>query len=376
MANADLGFSPDGLLTFQIQNLRQRTPRASAELAQQIAERLRRIPGVTAAASAFSYPLDGGTLSTRWAVAENAADPRAYRTVRPFAVHPAYFEATGARLIAGRTFTAADVPPPPDLPLNPTPQQIEAWQAAERPNVRAIVIDDRLAKAAFPNEAAIGKRIALPDGQFQTRQYEVVGVIAHQRHSLLVGDEREMLFHATTPLQATWMVRSTSAVRLPQVRRAIAELDPALVISNVQPMRYYVDRALVPTRFVLVMLATFAAIALVLAAVGLYGVLASAVRQRTAEFGVRVALGAPRRSIYALVIGHGVRLSAFGVVAGALSAAALSGTLRTLLVGVNATDPLTFVGIGGLFLVITVVACWIPARRAAALDPNVALREE
>jgi ABC-type antimicrobial peptide transport system permease subunit len=124
------------------------------------------------------------------------------------------------------------------------------------------------------------------------------------------------------------------------------------------------------------MLATFATIALILAAVGLYGVLASAVRQRTAEIGVRVALGAPPRSIYALVIGHGVRLSAIGLVAGALGAAALSGTLRTLLVGVSATDPLTFAGTSALFLVMTMVACWIPARRAVALDPNVALREE
>ena len=149
-----------------------------------------------------------------------------------------------------------------------------------------------------------------------------------------------------------------------------------LVISNVLPMRYYVDRALTPTRFVFAMLATFATIALILAAVGLYGVLASAVRQRTAEIGVRVALGAPPRSIYALVIGHGVRLSAIGLAAGALGAAALSGTLRALLVGVSATDPLTFAGTSALFLVMTMVACWIPARRAVALDPNVALRGE
>ena len=113
-----------------------------------------------------------------------------------------------------------------------------------------------------------------------------------------------------------------------------------------------------------------------LASVGLYGVLASAVRQRTAEIGVRMAFGAPSASIFKLVIGQGLRLSALGVVIGLVGALGMTGVLQTMLVGVTATDPLTFVSIAALFVTVATLACWIPARRAAGMDPNVALREE
>ena len=141
-------------------------------------------------------------------------------------------------------------------------------------------------------------------------------------------------------------------------------------------MSVLVDRAKGPTRFALVLIGVFAVIAVVLATVGLYGVLSSVVRQRTSEIGVRMALGAQKGNIFQLVIGHGLRLSGAGILLGAAGALALTRVMSSMLVGVKATDPLTFGAIGVLFVAIAATACWLPARRAAGLDPTVALREE
>jgi putative ABC transport system permease protein len=141
-------------------------------------------------------------------------------------------------------------------------------------------------------------------------------------------------------------------------------------------MTALVDRAMASTRFALALITVFAAIAVMLAAVGLYGVLSTVVRQRTAEIGVRMAFGAPTSSIFQLVIGQGLRLSAAGVALGIAGALALTRGMSTMLVGVRPTDPLTFVAIAVLFMTIAGLSSWLPARRAAALDPNVALREE
>jgi putative ABC transport system permease protein len=143
-----------------------------------------------------------------------------------------------------------------------------------------------------------------------------------------------------------------------------------------QPMTAFVSRAQAETRFALILIAVFAVIAALLAAVGLYGVLASAVRQRTAEIGVRVALGAAPLRIFGLVVGEGLALGAIGIGVGMVAALGLTRAMTSMLVGVKATDPLTFVAMAGVFLAVTAIASWIPAARAAGLDPTNALREE
>jgi putative ABC transport system permease protein len=140
-------------------------------------------------------------------------------------------------------------------------------------------------------------------------------------------------------------------------------------------MSVFVDRAMAPTRFALALIAAFAVIAAVLASVGLYGVLSTGVRQRTAEIGVRMVFGAPTRRIFRLVIGEGLRLGVVGIFAGLVGALLLTRIMRSMLIGVTPTDPVTFAAIAVLFLVIAAAACWIPARRAAGMDPAVALRE-
>jgi putative ABC transport system permease protein len=202
--------------------------------------------------------------------------------------------------------------------------------------------------------------------------------MAHQRHTTLTGDERETIFFPATIAGGRWAIRTSGDPEriAPAVRAAIAAIDPLVPVAEMKPMTDYLDRARAPTRFALVLIGIFAIVAAVLTAVGLYGVLSSVVRQRTAEIGVRMAFGAPRATIFRLVIGQGLRLSGLGIGAGVVGALWLTQGMSKLLVGVKATDPATFASMAAVFLVIAAAASWLPARRASAMDPTVALREE
>jgi putative ABC transport system permease protein len=160
------------------------------------------------------------------------------------------------------------------------------------------------------------------------------------------------------------------------VRAAIAEVDPRVAIAEVQPMSAFVDKAMAPVRFTATLIGIFAGVAAVLAGVGLYGVLSTIVRQRTAEIGMRMVFGASRASILHLVVGEGLWLSAAGMAAGLVGAFALTRVMSSMLVGVEPTDPVTFATIVLLFTFIATTASWLPARRASRLDPMSAIREE
>jgi putative ABC transport system permease protein len=221
-------------------------------------------------------------------------------------------------------------------------------------------------------------RVTTPEAEW----FEVIGVVEHQRHESLAADGREAAYFTDGYSGAggvtRWALRTSGdpARLVSPVREEIARLDKRLAVAEVQPMQTFVDQAQAQTRFSLVLIAIFAAIAALLAAVGLYGVLSSAVRQRTAEIGLRMALGAAPASVFSLVVGHGLRLSAAGIGAGLVAAFSLTRVMGSMLVGVAPHDPITFAAIAVLFFVISAIACWLPARRAAGLDPTVALREE
>jgi putative ABC transport system permease protein len=159
------------------------------------------------------------------------------------------------------------------------------------------------------------------------------------------------------------------------VRAVVKNLDPLIAVAEVQPMRALVDQAMASTRFALILIGVFAAIAGFLAAIGLYGVLSTMVRQRTAEIGVRVAFGATGANVLQMVIGHGLKLSLAGVLGGVLAAIGLTRVISALLVGVRPTDPLTFGLTAVAFFVIATIACLLPGLRAARMDPTVALRD-
>jgi putative ABC transport system permease protein len=211
-------------------------------------------------------------------------------------------------------------------------------------------------------------------------------VVGHQRITTLAEPGREQVYVTDGcrghGLVSSWAVRVNGdssqnvAQHTAAIRAEVARINPNLLITEMQPMDAMVKRAQAGTRFSLLLIGVFAVIAALLACVGLYGVLSTVVRQRTAEIGVRMALGATPGRIFKLVVGHGLRLSAIGVVIGLVAAFGLTRAMTSMLVGVKATDPITFVTMAALFLIIASVASWLPARRASGLDPTIALREE
>ena len=357
---ADPGYEPRGVFTFFLPNLARPTPEARAAFVQQLGERLSGLPGVTAVSSAGPLPLDGQTSNVRWGTEAAAADPSLFQQANLHVVQPGYFEAMKTRLVAGRTFASAD----------------------NVPGQRLVVVDIRLAEKAFPGQSALGKQILMRTGGPEPELFQIIGVVGHQRHETLAADGREAVFlpDAFFGFGATgrWIVRTSGdpAALAQPVRAAIREIDRSLAVTDLQPMQALVDRARAPTRFALVLIGIFATIAVVLAAVGLYGVLSTTVRQRTSEIGVRMAFGADRGTILRLIVGQGLKISVVGVVLGVVAAMGLTRIMGSMLVGVGATDPLTFGAMSVLFLALATVACWVPARRAARLDPNEALRDE
>jgi predicted permease len=357
----DPGFDPRGLLTFQIfGNGEGKTPEERAAFTHQIQERLQSIPGVQSVTASFPFPLAGGFSPIRWGTEEALSDASKFQAVDFQIVLPGYFEVMRTPLLAGRTFTDADNAPGRNL----------------------VVIDQLLAEKAYPGRSAVGKRILIRIRTPEPEWVEIIGVVAHQRDESLAERGREQVYFADAFLGSgavgQWAVRTGGdpAKLGSDVRAAIKALDSKLLVAEMQPVETLVNRAQAGTRFSLLLIGVFAVIAALLAGVGLYGVLSTVVRQRTAEIGVRMALGAGRANIFKLIVGQGLRLTAIGIAAGLLAALALTRGLTTMLVGVKATDPATFVTMAIVFFLIAAMASWIPAWRAATLDPTAALREE
>ena len=359
VVRTDPGFRPGGVFTFQMPIVRQTAEqRGAAE--NDFQNRLRSLPGVLSASAASDLPLDGGNPVGRWGTQEALADPGRFHAANFFFVLPGYFDAVGTRPLAGRTFTDAD----------------------DKPGLHLLVIDQLVASRAFPHESAVGRRLLCRITTPEPEWFEVIGVVQHQRHESLIADGHEGIYamdgYAGFGAANWWAVRTSGdPMKLaPLVREEISKFDKHLAVADMRPLSAYVTRAQGQTRFALVLIGVFASIAALLATVGLYGVLASAVRQRTAEIGVRMALGAGPLRIFGLVVGQGLGLSAAGIAIGAAAAFGLTRAMTSMLVGVKPTDPLTFAGMAGGFLVVAAIASWIPARRAAGLDPTNALREE
>ncbi len=252
-----------------------------------------------------------------------------------------------------------------------------------------IVIDDVFARSYFPQENPIGKRINLAGFGVQA---EIVGVVGHVKQWGLDVDAKSAIEaqfdYPFMQLPEKLMPLAANAVAvvlrtegdptavMSSVRRAVAEIDSREVVYNVQTMNEVVSNSFAARRLSMMLLGVFAALALVLACVGIYGVISYLVGQRTHEIGVRMALGAQRRDVLRLVIGHGARMALIGVAIGIGAALGLTRLMANQLFGVSAHDPLTFAGVGMLLVIVAVAACYIPARRAMRVDPMIALRHE
>jgi putative ABC transport system permease protein len=356
----DLGYNPNNLETFQLLGPRGATPQQRALFMHEIHDRLRSLPGVRSVAASSPFPLTGGFYPIRWGTAPALVDPGKFQAVDPQIVLPGYFEAMHTPLIAGRTFTEAD----------------------NAPDRKLVVVDQLLASKASPLESAVGKRILIRIRTPAPEWVQIIGVVAHQRTTSLAEPGREEIFFTDGFLghgvATQWAVRTSGepASYAEEIRKEVAKIGPRLLITRMQPMRAWVTQARSGTRFSLLLIGTFAVIAALLAGVGLYGVLSSAVRQRTAEIGVRMAMGATPAKVFLVIVGNGLRLSAVGLAIGIAAALALTRLMISLLVGVRPSDPLTMFVMSILFLAIATIASWLPARRASALDPAAALREE
>ncbi|HEX4039978.1 MAG TPA: ABC transporter permease [Acidobacteriaceae bacterium] len=358
----DPGFDPHHLLTFRVLGGGPggKTPAEREAGRRRIEDRLRAIPGVESVTASTPFPLAGGFSPIRWGTEAAQADPSRFQATDPQIVIPGYFETMHAPLLAGRTFTEDD----------------------DQPGRNYIVVGEDLAKKAFPGQSAVGKRILIRIRSPQAEFVQIIGVVAHQREESLAVPGREQTYFTDAFLGSFappwWAIRTRSdpASYEGQVRAAIAGLSYSYLVDKMEPDETVVHAAQAGTRFSLLLLLAFAIIAGTLAGIGLYGVLSTAVRQRTAEIGVRMAMGADRGDIVRLVVRQGMRLSVIGIAVGIVAAFVLGRVMTAMLVGVKPSDPMTFAAMAVVFLAIAAVASWVPARRAAGLDPKTALLEQ
>jgi len=243
-------------------------------------------------------------------------------------------------------------------------------------------VDDLAAARLYPDGGAVGRTVWLEEfGTGNRRPAEIIGVVSHIRHSRVVGEEREVIYRlqptarnlAIVARAAPGAGRDSAVTAL---RRITEALDPDVPMFDERPLTAYVDEQVAPTRFTMTLAAVFGVVALLMAVVGLYGVISYAIAQRTGELGLRMALGAGADAILGLVMQRGLALAAAGLLAGAVMSLGAARTIRGLLIEVPAGDPLTL-GVTALVIAIAALgAAYLPARRAAGLDPVAALREE
>ena len=384
----DLGYRPENVLTM-IVGQRDQTYLANKErqrLTQDILERVRALPGVDTAGAVLNRPFAFGPIGwDLWYVVEG--QPKAWNKItveeegetrvytvpedaaydeNPMvnyeAVTPGYFRAMGTRLLEGRTFTERDT--------------AQASPVA--------IVGDALAKRMWPDESAIGKRLlTYPtkwDDEGNVIWKTVVGVVEDARFRELQAPRLDLyLPYLQTPLAVGHLVvrtRSDPLTLAGAVRAQIKAIDDLLPVDRVTTMEDVVASEFAPWRFNMLMFGIFAALAVVLASLGIFGVLAYTVTQRTREIGVRLALGAQRGDILRLVVGQGMALTLAGLAMGLVLALTMTRFISTLLYGVSPSDPLIYLGISLLLMVVALAASYLPARRASNVEPVTALRHE
>jgi predicted permease len=356
------GFSADRVLTLGITLSGRKypdTPKVQAAY-RELWTRLARVPGVSAAGGVSSLPLSN-MMAWGPITVEGRTAPAGERfiNVDQRVAAADYFRAMEIPLRSGRLFTDEDTAAAP----------------------RVIVVDERMAQQLWPNGGALGKRIRIGgiDAVANAPWSTVVGVVGNIKQDALDADSRMAMYMAqmqTTPRNINVVVRSQGdpAALTSVVRQEIRDLDPDLPIYDVRTMAERIDMSLARRRFSMLLLSIFALLASGLAALGIYGVVAFLVAQGTKEMGIRMALGATPRGILLLVLRHGLFMAAAGVLFGLAGAFVLTRLMQSLLFGVRATDPVTYLLVSGLVVATALAACYLPARRAARLDPMRSLR--
>jgi predicted permease len=368
--NVSPGFNPDNVMTFDVTfppAMRTATAEASRAYVRDLSNRLNEMPGVSTASVTNGTPMVSQDDRTFWIDGQpKPANANELYMAVFYVVEPGYLPTLEIKLKKGRFLNDQD---------------------NER-STPVVVVDEMLAQQRFGNEDAIGKRLNLGDDR---GPYEIVGVVEHVKQWGLERDQKELQSQMYLPFRglSDGAIQGTTGTSV--VVRADTEIGPSFftsirdvvksqngqnVISDAQTMNEVIAESLAQRRFAMIVLAAFAGAALLLASLGIYGVVSYMVGQRTQELGIRVALGATRRDIMRLVLGHGLKMTLVGVVVGLVAAFGLTRLIRTMLYGVGATDPATFAIIAVLLTIVAVVACYLPARRATKVDPLTALRSE
>lgn len=358
LQNVPLGFNPQNLLTMSVARSPASAPEATIEFFRQLAERARAQPGVADASVTWQLPLSGAGATAGIAI-EGQPDLRNAMGVLHSA-GPGYFRTMGIPIIRGRDFTDHD-----DMSSPPV-----------------IIVNETLAKRFFPGGDAIGQRIT--PGYSTTdapNTREIVGVVGDVKHQGLKADAAPEFYYPQGQMPVSSLTLVVRTIGDPHalaatMRMLVQVMDPNAPVFAVTTAEEYLSRSVGSTRFNLSLLGGFAVVALVMTAVGLYGVIAFSVSQSTREIGIRAALGAQRQDALRLVMGHGMTLTLAGVLLGLAAAWGLTRVMAGWLFGVDATDPATFAGVSLLLVVVAAVACYLPARRATRVDPMVALRYE
>jgi putative ABC transport system permease protein len=358
LTSRDPGFQASNLLTFNVQLIREPDDTARSAALEAIVQRISAVPGVVAVGGSSGFPIVTAQRGTRF-----AADGRVLRGDEDSAYFmtatPDYFRALGTRLDQGRAFTAADTAAAPAV----------------------VIVNRRLAQAVFGGADPIGRRIRLLNPDQRDDWRTVVGVVGDLYYQGAAADPAPTIYtpFAQTPFLWSYMMVRTDrdpAILAGAIRSAVSSAAPRTTAANMRTMAGVLSESVAEPRLTAMLSGSFGLLALLLAGVGIYGVIAYSVAQRTREIGIRRALGAEVSDVMRLVVGEGVVLAVLGVAIGVPLAAAMMRSASTLLFGVTALDVATYAGGAALLLAIAMIASWVPARRAVRVAPVTALRHE
>lgn len=368
--HVNAGFDDRNLLTFNL----SLSSKAYAEapkvrrFVKQFTEKLEALPGVQSAATTDLLPLSGGDSENQfYVVGRPKPSPSELPLAMFYVTSPSYLRAMQIPLLKGRFFEEADT-----LATAPV-----------------MVIDENMAEQYFPGEEPVGRYIGMPTGPDTVIEFQVIGVVGHVKQENLdtlagsaVSAQMYIAFNQVPDEfifpGATMVVRTQTdpSGYVESVRGALTAMGGNVTLSNAKTMEQLRGELISDRRFTLILVGVFSALALVLASIGIYGVISYSVAQRTREIGIRMALGANQRQILAMILGGGTRLAGLGILIGAVGALGLTRFIRSFLYGVSPSDPLTFTAISLILAGVALLASYVPARRAMRVDPNTALRYE
>jgi putative ABC transport system permease protein len=357
LTNVDPGFTPDGVLAFQVSLPQPAYPEDANRLLffDTLLERLASAPGISQAAGVQTLPMRGGYVLSLTIHGRPTPRPGDEPSANYRAVTPGYFSTLAIPVLRGRTFSTQD-------------------SSTAAP---VAVVDDAFVRQHYPDEDPIGRRIGIGNG---TESAEIIGVVGSVNHTGLDAIPAPTMYMSTTQdaFNTLWVLAKTDGnpeALTGTVRSVLGGLDRTLPAYSITPLATVLDESVAQRRFSMLLILGFGALALFLAAIGLYGVVAYTVSLRTKEIGLRMAIGAQPRDVLRMVVGGGMKLAAVGVILGMLGSLGAASLVESMLFEVEPSDPVSYAATAVLLLTIAAVACYIPARRAMKVDPMVALQE-